>query len=122
MLGVEASKQLAQAASAAALGVEHRQQVLPAVKAFDVPVSLVLLGQALEASARDGFDELLNPAYAEHVAALAEIELALRGIASYANSRNNLFKLSLPFPGQQWAKAGIHVSPHTPSGFRLAPE
>ena len=61
---------------------------------------------------------MLNPAYAEHVAALAEIELALRGIAPYANSRNNLFKLSLRFPGQQWAKAGIHVSPHTPSGFR----
>jgi hypothetical protein len=64
--------------------------------------------QSIELSTGDGLQQLLNPAYPEHVAGLVVVELALWDISPSPNARNNLPRFTRTFTGQQWAKAGIH--------------
>jgi hypothetical protein len=116
-LAVVARFQYAQAGSTTQVAVDHRHEVTPAAKPFAVFVGSMPFHQSVKRGARQGFHDLVQSAYPEHVAG-SVVELALR-VLSRTTLPCNASQLPLAFySGQQWAQAGIQAHK---TGPRLPP-
>ena len=66
-LTIKTGLKLTQAACPRQVGVKHRNKVIPTGEAPAVTVSSLLIDQAFEDAAREGFEQIVETAYPEHL-------------------------------------------------------